>query len=93
MEYDRFILAPPIQNATLRNWPGVNVKGRNGSLDEGSRRKVFTPGVSMTMLPTRSWPRQFAVIGEAVASSGTGVGNLSTGGGPGRGQRSTGQRR
>ena len=65
MEYERFILAPPIQNATLRNWPGTNVNGRKPSFDEDTRRNVFTLGVSATILATRSGPRQFAVTGDA----------------------------
>ena len=42
-------------------------------MDEGRRRNVFTLGVSVTMLPTRSCPRQFAVRGDAevVAETGT----------------------
>jgi hypothetical protein len=38
------------------------------SLDEGRRRNVFTFGVSVTMLPMRSCPRQFAVRGDDVAA-------------------------
>jgi len=41
------------------------------SLDEDRRRNVFTLGVSVTMLPTRSCPRQFAVTGDAEVASET----------------------
>ena len=44
--------APPIQKATLRNWPGTNVKGSRTPFDTGRRRMVFTLAVSGTMLPT-----------------------------------------
>ena len=58
MEYERFILAPPIPNATLRNWPGTKVKG--SGLPPGERRRnVFTDGVSLTMLSTRTGVRFF----------------------------------
>ena len=71
MEYERFIRAPPIPNATFRNWPGVNVNGRAPSPGV-PRRYVFTIGVSLTMLATRRSPRHFAVNGAAELAFGAG---------------------
>jgi len=91
IEYERFILAPPIANATLRNCPGTNVKGSRPSPDEETRRIVFTVGVSVTILPTRRCPLHFAVRGgdetiseaEAEADGGVGGGDVPGAGGPG----------
>ncbi len=49
-------------------------------MGEGRRRNVFTLGVSVTMLPTRSCPFQFAVIGEVEIVSGTADDPLGDGG-------------
>ena len=76
----RLILAPPIENATLRNWPGTNVKGRKRSLEGGRRRNVFTLGVSVTMFPTRRCPRQFEVTGGAAETSVAGGARVLSGG-------------
>ena len=62
IEYERIIRAPPTLNATLRNWPGTNVKARGPSPTE-ARRNVLTAGVSSTMRATRRRPRHFAVTG------------------------------
>ena len=58
-----------IDEAQYINDIGRKVKGRKGSPDEGRNRKVFTPGVSVTMRPRRSCPRQFAVRGGAEGAS------------------------
>ena len=70
MEYERFIRAPPMENATLRNWPGTKVNGIGPSPELGNRRNVFTLGVSVRMVPTFSWPRQFALSGDDVGGEG-----------------------
>ena len=49
------------------------------SPDAGCRRNVLTLGVSVMMLPTRNWPRHFALGSDAALASGTMIADVAAG--------------